>query len=232
MITVRPANERGHADHGWLDTYHTFSFAGYRDPNHMGFRKLRVINEDRVAPGQGFGTHPHNDMEIITYVLDGELEHKDSMGTGSVIRRGDIQRMSAGRGVMHSEFNHSHENPVHLVQIWLFPDKLGLTPEYEQKRFDDDSKRGTLRLLVSSDGREGSLRMHQDASLYASILEAGQEVTHQLAPGRYAWLQVVDGSVTVNNQRLNAGDGASIAEEDSLTMSSESHGEFLLFDLP
>lgn len=232
MITVRPAKERGHADHGWLDTYHTFSFAGYRDPNHMGFRKLRVINEDRVAPGQGFGTHPHNDMEIITYVLDGELEHKDSMGTGSVIRRGDIQRMSAGRGVMHSEFNHSHEKPVHLVQIWLFPDKLGLTPEYEQKRFDDDSKRGTLRLLVSSDGRDGSLRMHQDASLYAGILEVGQEVTHQPAPGRYAWLQVVDGSVTVNNQRLNAGDGASIAEEDSLTISSESHGEFLLFDLP
>lgn len=232
MITIRPSDERGHADHGWLDTRHTFSFAGYRDPTHMGFRVLRVINEDHVAPGQGFGTHPHNDMEIITYVLDGALEHKDSLGTGSVIRRGDVQRMSAGRGVLHSEFNHSQEDPVHLLQIWLYPSVRGLQPSYDQKRFDDDSKRGRLRLLVSPDGRDGSLGMHQDAYLYATILESGAHVTHRFEPGRYGWIQVVDGSVRVNGSELKAGDGAAISDESQLVLTAKQAAEVLLFDLP
>jgi quercetin 2,3-dioxygenase len=232
MITIRPSDERGHADHGWLDTRHTFSFAGYRDPTHMGFRVLRVINEDHVAPGQGFGTHPHNDMEIITYVLDGALEHKDSLGTGSVIRRGDVQRMSAGRGVLHSEFNHSEEEPVHLLQIWLYPSVRGLQPSYDQKRFDDDSKRGRLRLLVSPDGRDGSLGMHQDAYLYATILESDAHVTHRFEPGRYGWIQVVDGSVRVNGSELKAGDGAAISDESQLVLTAKQAAEVLLFDLP
>ncbi len=232
MITLRPAAERGHADHGWLDTWHTFSFAGYRDPAHMGFRVLRVINDDRVAPGEGFGTHPHNDMEIITYVLDGALEHKDSLGTGSVIRRGDVQRMSAGRGVLHSEFNPSQEDPVHLLQIWLYPSERGLEPSYDQKHFPDESKRNVLKSLVSPDGRDGSMAMHQDAYLYAAIIDDGSSVEHRFSPGRYGWIHVADGSATVNGAEMRAGDGAAISDITELRISAGKHAEVLLFDLP
>ncbi|HEY7369407.1 MAG TPA: pirin family protein, partial [Thermoanaerobaculia bacterium] len=207
MISIRRAGERGHFDHGWLDTYHTFSFGEYFDPNFEGFRSLRVINEDRVRPGQGFGTHGHRDMEIVSYVLEGALAHKDSMGTGSVIVPGDVQYMSAGTGVRHSEFNASEGEPVHFLQIWVVPDKSGYAPRYGQKRFEDSEKRGRLRLVASPDGAEGSLAIRQDVKLYASVLDPGASVSLPLAEGRHGWVQVARGAVEVNGKRLEAGDG-------------------------
>jgi quercetin 2,3-dioxygenase len=233
MIQVRPAAERGIANFGWLDSRHSFSFGDYYDPNHMGFGPLRVINEDRVRAGAGFDTHGHRDMEIISYVLDGALEHKDSIGTGSVIRPGDVQRMSAGTGIRHSEFNHSKTEPVHFLQIWLLPGRDGIKPGYEQKTFGDADKRGRLRLLASPDGRDGSVTVHQDAELYATLLDDGQRVTHTLAPARRAWVQVVRGAVDVNGQALAAGDGAAISNEREAAITALADGsEVLLFDLP
>jgi redox-sensitive bicupin YhaK (pirin superfamily) len=233
MITIRPAQERGHFDHGWLQTSHTFSFADYFDPKHTQFRALRVINEDFVQPGYGFGTHPHRDMEIVTYVLEGGLAHKDSMGNGSTIRPGDVQRMSAGSGVLHSEYNHSKDELVHLLQIWILPEKKNLAPSYEQKTYSDDDKRNRLRLVASRDGRDGSVTIHQDASIYGSVLENGQSVRHELAPGRHAWIQVARGSVTVNGKTLQHGDGAAVTDEPSveLTGAGPQPAEILLFDL-
>ncbi|MBU2652509.1 MAG: pirin family protein [Bacteroidetes bacterium] len=231
MVTIRPSKERGHLDHGWLDTYHTFSFGTYYDEAHMGFRDLRVINEDRVEESQGFGTHPHRDMEIVTYVVDGALEHKDSMGNGSVIRRGDVQHMSAGRGVMHSEFNPSKFESVHLLQIWILPEEKGITPTYDQNMFDDDAKRGRLRLVVSPDGAEDSVKIRQNTRMYASILPAGDAVEHAIADGRHAWVQVITGAVELNGHRLSAGDGAAVSEESKLALKAIEEAEFLLFDL-
>ncbi|MGD8921710.1 MAG: pirin family protein [Candidatus Zixiibacteriota bacterium] len=232
MITIRRANERGNADHGWLNTFHTFSFNTYHDPKHMHFRVLRVINEDFVQPGQGFGTHPHRDMEIITYVLEGALEHKDSMGNGSVIRPGDVQRMSAGSGVLHSEFNPSDEERVHLLQIWLFPKEKGIEPGYEQKTFSEQDRTGKLRLIASPDGKDGSLTINQDASVYASILNDGDQVSLDLAEGRYAWVQVARGSVALGDDTLDAGDGAAVSDERRITLTGRDHAELILFDLP
>jgi hypothetical protein len=231
MITVRPGSERGHFDHGWLDTYHTFSFASYHDPRHMGFRSLRVINEDRVKPAEGFGTHAHRDMEILTWVLEGALEHKDSMGNGSIIRPGDIQRMSAGTGVTHSEFNPSREEPVHLLQIWLLPRVRGLEPGYEEKRFPPEERRGGLRLIAARDGRDGAVTIHQDADLWTALLEPGESARHALEPGRYAWLHVARGAVTANGVPLGAGDGAAVSGEEALEVVASSSAEILLFDL-
>jgi quercetin 2,3-dioxygenase len=231
MITIRKADERGHFDFGWLNTYHTFSFGEYYDPRNMGFRSLRVINEDYVHPGRGFPTHGHRDMEIITYVLEGGLAHKDSMGNGSIIRPGDVQRMSAGTGVRHSEANPSQDESVHLLQIWIEPDKTGIEPGYEEKKFDDEEKRGQLRLVASSDGRDGSVRIHQDASLHVSILESAQEVTYELKPERHAWVQIARGSIELNGHALKQGDGASISEEKELKITGREPAEFLLFDL-
>ena len=236
MITIRPAEQRGHADHGWLNAYHTFSFANYHDPRNMGFRALRVINEDRVAPGQGFGTHGHNDMEIITYVLEGALEHKDSMGNKGVIRPGEVQHMSAGSGVRHSEFNHSKDEQVHLLQIWLLPDSDGIKPQYQQKEFGKDERNGKLLQVAKSDasknGDASALKIHADASLYASVLQPNESVKYQLAPERHAWLQVARGGVKLNGQELNAGDGAAISREASLEISgTQRDSEILLFDL-
>ena len=231
MITTRPGEERGHFDHGWLNTYHTFSFADYYDPRYMGFRALRIINEDRVRPGRGFGTHGHRDMEIVSYVVEGALEHKDSMGTGQVIRPGDVQRMSAGTGVTHSEYNHSATELVHFLQIWILPERKDLTPGYEQKTFPEEEKRGRLRLIASREGRDGSVKIQQDVDLYAALLEAGQKASHALRPGRHAWLQVVRGAVTVNAQALKAGDGAEISGEARLELSGLDPAEILLFDL-
>jgi redox-sensitive bicupin YhaK (pirin superfamily) len=231
MITIRPANERGHANHGWLDSHHTFSFADYYAPAHMGFRALRVINEDRVAPGRGFGTHPHRDMEIISYVLEGGLEHKDSMGTGSVIRPGDVQRMSAGTGVTHSEFNGSKTELVHFLQIWLIPSQRGIAPSYEQKAFDASEKRGRLRVVASPDSRDGSVGIHTDATLYAGLFDAGESAEVALAPGRHAWVHVARGSVRVNGQELHAGDGASLSDEAKVSVEGTTGGEVLVFDL-
>ncbi|BAV32622.1 quercetin 2,3-dioxygenase [Sulfuricaulis limicola] len=228
MIQLRKANDRGHADHGWLDSWHTFSFADYHDPKHVQFSALRVINEDRVAPGEGFPTHPHRDMEIITYVLEGALEHQDSLGTGSVIRPGEVQRMSAGTGIRHSEFNHSQTEPVHFLQIWILPDRQGVQPGYEQKRIGLD---GQLRLVASPDGRDGSVTIHQNARVYAARLN-GSEVTHALAPGRRAWLQVARGTVQLNGTTLQAGDGAGIENEAALKLTADAAAEVLLFDLP
>lgn len=232
MITIRRSQERGHADHGWLNTYHTFSFAQYYDPRHMGFRNLRVINEDRVKPGVGFPTHPHRDMEIISYVLEGALAHRDSMGTGSVIRPGDVQRMSAGTGITHSEFNQSKSDPLHFFQIWILPEREGMTPGYEQKFFPDEEKRGTLRLIASPDGRDGSVTIHQDAKLYATLLDPGEEIVHSLSPGRYAWVQVARGKVLVNGHLLEAGDGAAVSNEELLRLTANDASELLLFELP
>ena len=232
MITLRRSSERGHADHGWLNSYHSFSFAGYQDPNHMGFGPLRVINEDRVAPGQGFGTHGHRDMEIISYVLSGALEHKDSMGNGSVLRPGYVQRMSAGKGVMHSEFNHSPDDLVHFLQIWIEPDLTGIPPGYEETQFNDASKRGTLRLIASRDGRDGSVTIHQDANVYASLLDGAERVSHALAPGRKAYIHVVRGTVSLNGQMLSTGDAAKVTGETTVEFSSAKEAEILLFDLP
>ncbi len=231
MIQIRRAEERGHANHGWLDTNYTFSFSSYYDPRFMGFRALRVINDDRIAPGRGFGTHGHRDMEIITYVLDGALEHRDSMGTGSVIRPGDVQRMSAGTGVQHSEFNGSKTEPLHLLQIWIEPERSGIAPGYEEKRFSDDEKRNVLRLIASRDGRDGSVTIHQDASVYATVLESGREVTHAIDANRHVWVHVARGSATLDGRLLRAGDGAAVSGERSLTLVGEDEAEILLFDL-
>jgi redox-sensitive bicupin YhaK (pirin superfamily) len=231
MIRIRKAADRGHANHGWLDTYHTFSFADYYDPAQMGFRALRVINEDRVQPGQGFGMHPHRDMEIVTYVLEGALEHKDSLGNGSVLRPGEFQRMSAGTGVRHSEFNPSPDEAVHLYQIWLLPARKGVEPSYEQKLFPDDDKRGTLRLVASPHGTDGSLTIQQDANIYLATLGAEQSVVHSLATGRHAWLQVLRGRVTLNGQLLDTSDGAAIGDEGRITIAGGEPSEVMLFDL-
>ena len=231
MIVKRPAAERGHFDHGWLDTSHTFSFADYHDPAHMGFRALRVINEDRVAAGQGFGAHSHRDMEIITYVLDGALAHADSIGTRSTIVPGDVQRMSAGTGITHSEFNARQDEPVHFLQIWLLPDRRGLTPGYEQKAIPESEERGVLRLVASRDGRGGTVTIHQDVDLYASRLEPGERVKHALADGRHAWLQMVRGGIELNGTPLAAGDGAAVSGESALEMVAQESAHVLLFDL-
>jgi hypothetical protein len=229
MITIRKAEERGHANYGWLDTHHTFSFAQYYDPQQINFRSLRVINEDKVIGGKGFHTHGHQDMEILTYVLEGELEHQDSLGTGSLIRQGEIQRMSAGTGIKHSEFNHSATNPLHLLQIWIIPDPKNLEPSYEQKAIEFSSH--TLQLIASPTGAGNAVKVHQDVNLYAGILPLGQSLTHSLAPSRYGWLQVARGQITVNGVHLRAGDGAAISEETSLAIQSLEDSEILLFDL-
>nr|MEE4267554.1 pirin family protein [Candidatus Krumholzibacteria bacterium] len=231
MMRKRLAQERGHADHGWLEARHSFSFAGYHDPAHMGFRTLRVLNDDRVQPGQGFGTHGHKDMEIITYVLDGALEHKDSLGTGSVLRPGDVQRMSAGRGVTHSEFNHSQDDVLRLLQIWILPEKEGLEPGYEEKNFSAEDKQGRLRLIAAPGGPDGALDVHQDVRVYAGILAAGDSVRHEMAPGRHVWLQVARGRVQVQGMELNEGDGLAVSEEPVLDIEGVDGGEVLLFDL-
>jgi hypothetical protein len=231
MITIRPANERGGADHGWLDTRHTFSFSDYYDPRHMGFRSLRVINEDRVAPGRGFGTHGHRDMEILSYVVSGGLGHRDSMGKSEVIRPHEWQRMTAGTGVRHSEMNASKTEPVHFFQVWIMPEAESIAPGYEQKLFALEEKSGRLRLVASRDGREGSLKIHQDVSVYNALLKGGEAVEHRLEPGRHAWLQVVKGAVELNGTRLGVGDGAAISEESMLTISAGDDSEVILFDL-
>jgi redox-sensitive bicupin YhaK (pirin superfamily) len=231
MITIRKSNERGHADHGWLNTRFTFSFADYYDPKHEEFRTLRVMNDDRVAGGGGFPTHPHRDMEIVTYVLEGALAHKDSMGNGSVIKPGDVQYMSAGTGVAHSEFNASDKEPVHLYQIWMFPDRKGHKPAYDQKHFSDADKRGKLRLLVSPDGRDGSVQIRQDNELYATVLGRGETVKHELKSERHAYVQVAKGSVTLNGSTLETGDGAAISAEKSLELTGLEDAEVLVFDL-
>ena len=232
MNKLRPANERGHARHGWLDSFHSFSFADYHDPSHMGFGPLRVINEDRVQPGQGFGTHGHRDMEIISYVLEGGLAHRDSMGNGSVIRPGDVQRMSAGTGITHSEYNASERDPVHFLQIWIEPDVRGIAPSYEEKRFDDASKRGQWRLIASRDGREGSVRIHQDARVYVTRLEAGETISHELANGRRAYVHVIRGDARVNEQPLSTGDALKVESEREVRVDHAQAADILLFDLP
>jgi redox-sensitive bicupin YhaK (pirin superfamily) len=231
MITIRRSDERGHAQHGWLDSRHTFSFADYHDPAHMGFRALRVINEDRVQPAAGFGTHAHRDMEILSYVLEGELAHKDSMGTGATIRPGDVQRMTAGTGVTHSEFNASPTEPVHFLQIWLLPERKGLTPGYEQKHFEKAQRQGRFQLLASKDGRQGSLSIHQDVALYGGLLAAGQRAELALAQGRHAWVQVARGQVKLNGQTLAQGDGAEVSDEAGLKLEGLQESEVLVFDL-
>jgi redox-sensitive bicupin YhaK (pirin superfamily) len=231
MIALRKSAERGYADHGWLKSFHTFSFAGYYDPEHMGYGPLRVINEDRVDPGEGFGKHPHRDMEIISYVLDGELEHKDSIGTGSVIRPGDVQRMSAGTGVFHSEYNPSPKNPVHFLQIWIEPAERGIKPSYEQKFFSPEEKRGKLRLVASPNARDGSVKIHQDAYLYATLVDGDEAVSHALAEGRKAYVHVARGSVTVNGQPLRAGDALRVDSESNIEIGEGRNAEVLLFDL-
>ncbi len=230
MITLRPSRDRGHANHGWLDSYHTFSFANYYDPNHMGFRALRVINEDQVQPGRGFGTHSHRDMEIITYVLEGAVEHKDSLGNGAVITPGEVQRMSAGTGIMHSEFNPSQTQPVHFLQIWIVPDRQGLQPSYEQRAFGEE-RQGKLRLIAAKDGRDGAVTIHQDADLYSAVLQPGEQVSHQLQPNRYGWLQVARGAASLNGYDLKAGDGVAVSDAELLTISTDTEAEILLFDL-
>lgn len=231
MITIRQSSERGHFDHGWLDTYHSFSFARYYDAQHMGFRSLRVINEDRVAGGRGFGMHPHDNMEILTLVLEGALGHKDTLGNGSQIRPGDVQRMSAGTGLAHAEYNASDVEPVHLFQIWMLPNTQNVAPSYDQKHFEPADKRNRLRLVASQSGRDASISIHQDADLYESLLEADTTLTHDLRPGRGAWLQVARGDVSINGQALQAGDGAQIEDESTLEFFTQHGAEFLLFDL-
>ena len=232
MITLRPGTDRGHANHGWLDSYHSFSFADYVDPEHMGFSALRVINEDRVAPAAGFPTHGHRDMEIVSYVLSGALEHRDSMGNGSVIRPGDVQRMSAGTGVRHSEFNASPDEPVHFLQIWILPDRGAHAPGYEQQHFSTADLDGHLRLIASPDGRAGSLTIHQDAMLYAARLDGAQQATLALAAGRKAYVHVARGTAEVNGQRLGAGDGARLVDEAAVRLAAGRQAEVLVFDLP
>ena len=231
MIEVRKSRERGLADHGWLRSFHSFSFADYHDPDHMGFGDLRVINEDRIQPGTGFGTHGHRDMEIISYVLEGALAHKDSMGNGSTIVPGDVQRMSAGKGVLHSEFNHAKDGVTHFLQIWIEPNVTGITPSYEQKHFDAAVKRGKLRLVGSPDGRDGSVTIHQDASLYAGLLDGVDRAVHELAPGRRAYLHVARGALTANGQALEAGDALKVSDATELVLERAKNAEVLLFDL-
>ena len=232
MITIRPAQERGNANFGWLDSKHTFSFGSYYDHNHMGFANLRVINEDKVQPGKGFGTHSHRDMEIISYVLEGELEHKDSIGNGSTIRPGDVQRMSAGTGIAHSEFNGSTTDLVHFLQIWITPEKAGIEPSYEQKNFPLADRQGELKLVASADGRDGSVTIHQDANLYVAVLNQGDRVNYNTNKSRSLWLQVAKGAVEVNGQALNTGDGAAVTEETELELfANADNTEILLFDL-
>jgi redox-sensitive bicupin YhaK (pirin superfamily) len=231
MMAIRGATERGRFDHGWLDTRHTFSFGRYVDRRHMGFRALRVINEDWIKPGPGFGAHPHEDMEIVTYVLEGALEHRDSLGSGGTIRPGELQRMTAGTGIMHSEVNPSPAEPVHLYQIWILPERAGLEPSYEQRAFPEEERRNRLRVVASPDGRDGSLTIQQDATLHLGTLEAGGEVSHSLASGRHAWLQVLRGAVHLNGRRLAGGDGAAISDEPALAIKAEGPAEVLLFDL-
>ena len=231
MIQIRKAAERGHADYGWLKTHHTFSFSSYHDERHMGFRSLRVMNEDYVAAGQGFGTHPHRDMEIVTYVLEGALEHNDSMGNGEVLRPGEFQRMSAGTGITHSEFNPSAIEPVHLYQIWLLPERRGIEPSYEQKRFPEAERRNRLQVVASRDAIDGSLLIHQDACIFLSQLDAGKRIEHQLSAGRHAWLQVLRGSVSLNGQSLATSDGAAVSDESQLAIEAIENAEIMLFDL-
>jgi redox-sensitive bicupin YhaK (pirin superfamily) len=231
MMQIRRGQDRGHFDHGWLNTYHTFSFADYSDPAQMGFRALRVINEDRVAPGMGFGMHGHRDMEIVTVVLSGALEHRDSLGNGEVLRPGEVQHMTAGTGIRHSEFNPSPTEPVHLYQIWLLPNRERLTPSYEQKAFTEAEKQDRWRLVASPDGGDGSLTIHQDARLYLASLTEAQELRHELSRGRHAWLQVLRGEVVVNGTTLTAGDGAALSDEAALSVRAASAAEVLLFDL-
>ncbi len=232
MIKIRKSEERGHANHGWLDSYHTFSFASYQDSEHMGFRALRVINQDRIEAGTGFGTHSHDNMEIISYVLEGAIEHKDSMGTTSVIKPGDVQRMSAGTGVTHSEFNHLKDVPTRFLQIWVIPEKRNIQPGYEQKYFSREDKQGKLKLVASGDGREGSVSVNQDINLYASVLAKGQEIKYLIPDGRYVWLHVAGGTLKVNNDyELNLGDAISASQEKELKLTGIDNTEFLLFDL-
>jgi hypothetical protein len=231
MLTIRKARDRGHADHGWLNSHHTFSFADYYDRRHMGHGNLRVINDDTVAPGKGFGTHPHRDMEIISYVLDGALEHRDSMGNGSVIRPGDVQRMSAGTGVTHSEFNHSAVEPVHFLQIWILPDAAGHAPGYEQKFFERAEKRGRLRLVASAKGRDGSVSLNQDADVLAGLFDGDESTTYATRPRRDLWLHVARGSLSVNGQALQAGDGAAVSDEETLRFADGRDAEVLVFDM-
>ena len=232
MIEIRKADERGFADHGWLRSFHSFSFARYYDPEHVAFGPLRVINEDRVAPGQGFGRHGHNDMEIISYVLEGQLEHKDSIGTGSIIRPGDVQRMSAGTGVLHSEYNPSPSEPVHFLQIWIQPDRRGVAPSYEQKRFEAQEKRGRLRLIASPDGRDSSVTIHQNARVYAGLFDGDERATHDVDPDRRVYVHVVRGDLNVNGQRASTGDAAKLTGVSRVTLADARNAEVLLFDLP
>jgi quercetin 2,3-dioxygenase len=229
--TIHPGDRRGHTQIDWLDSYHTFSFSNFQDPNRMGFRSLRVINDDRIAPGAGFGTHGHRDMEILTYVLAGELAHKDSLGTGSVIRSGDVQIMSAGTGIQHSEFNNSDTTPVHLLQIWMLPDRQHITPRYDQRNFSEADKQGKLRLVAAKDGRDGSVLIHQDIDLYAAVLSAGDSVTFAMQPDRFGWLQVASGSAMLNGESLSAGDGVQIDRPEQLELTTATTAEVLLFDL-
>jgi redox-sensitive bicupin YhaK (pirin superfamily) len=232
MMSIRRGNERGYADHGWLQSFHSFSFAEYHDPKFMGFGPLRVINEDRVAPGMGFGTHGHRDMEIISYVLEGELAHRDSMGNGSVIRPGDVQRMSAGRGVMHSEFNHAKTDTTHFLQIWIQPDRTGIDPSYEEKRFEATDKRGRLRLVASPDGADGSVVIHQNARVYAGTFDGDETAVLQVGAGRRAYIHVARGDVAVNGQKLGAGDAVMLTDEPSAVLADGRAAEVLAFDLP
>ena len=231
MITIRPSDARGRADFGWLDSRHSFSFGEYYDPSHMGFRDLRVINEDRVAAKGGFPPHSHRDMEIISYVLDGALEHKDSLGTGAVIRPGEVQRMSAGTGITHSEYNASQEAPVHFLQIWIMPEKRGIQPSYEQRAYPAAQRQGRLKLVASRDGRDGSVTVHQDMALYAGLLAEGERVKQSMAPGRHAWLQVARGAVSLNGQAMKAGDGAAISDQPEIEIAASEPSEILFFDL-
>lgn len=231
MLEVRKSQERGHANHGWLESYHSFSFAGYHDPKYMGFRALRVINENRVEPGRGFDAHSHRDMEILSFVLDGALEHKDNMGNGSVIRPGELQLMRAGTGVTHSEYNHSETEPVHFLQIWIIPDAEGLEPAYDQKAFPQEERSGRLKLLASPDGTDGSVQVHQDVSLYSAILGSGEVLSERLSEGRYAWVQVISGDLTVNGHAVSGGDGVAIAKEDEISLAASGPAEILLFEL-
>jgi redox-sensitive bicupin YhaK (pirin superfamily) len=231
MITVRKANERGHADHGWLNSYHSFSFADYYDPQHMGFGPLRVINEDRIAPGTGFGTHGHRDMEILSYVLEGAIAHKDNMGNGSAIVPGDVQRMSAGRGVMHSEYNHSKEGKAHFLQIWIEPNQRGIEPSYEQKHFDAAAKRGKLALVADGEARDGAVKLHQDASIYAGLFDGEERATFDIKPGRQAYVHLARGSLNVNGTAINAGDALMVEDTAQLVLENGKDAEVLVFDL-
>lgn len=231
MIAIRRASERGHGDHGWLNSWHTFSFAGYRDPAHKGFRSLRVINEDRIAAGKGFGTHAHHDMEIVSYVLDGELEHKDSMGNGEVLRPGEFQRISAGTGITHSEFNPSASNPTHFYQIWLLPEQKGIEPSYEQRAFEANERQNQLQLVASRDGVDGSLLIHQDVNVFLADLSSGHLMEHTITPGRHVWLQVLRGSVNANGERLDTSDAIALSEESLLSIQTATSAEVMLFDL-